>query len=367
MIAENLYLTIMTRTPIWTGGIDGKADRLHITGIIGSLRWWFEAMVRGVGGHVCGENKPCIYDPEQKPYQGLCDVCRVFGATGWARRFKLVVDNEQLEHRIPTASSPGSSGKRVFSLSNDHPASRDPKWYLNGNPLSGSFSIRIVSTGLIKDGKSTYFDLTLIGSLLQFIADRASLGAKPQMGLGVITLSERQSTLPLLRYLREVVATHKKNSDARSDDYYDALPSLQNLFFAKVEVDKTPITESDTFDLKYNLRGDFRKKYPGDDQLRHMLMGDVPTNNRSGNNRIGSKIMMSYPYIDNGSPTIRLWGWVPRSPNSQPSRSEILNEISFFLEDTYGEENVSSWHYFVPENHEGILEYLETQLLKEPK
>ncbi|PIX51460.1 MAG: type III-B CRISPR module RAMP protein Cmr1, partial [Candidatus Aquicultor secundus] len=31
-------IEIKMRTPLWTGGVDGKCDRLHETGIIGSMR-----------------------------------------------------------------------------------------------------------------------------------------------------------------------------------------------------------------------------------------------------------------------------------------------------------------------------------------
>jgi len=46
-------IKLKTLTPIWTGGADGKCDRLHETGIIGSLRWWYEVLVRGLGGYAC--------------------------------------------------------------------------------------------------------------------------------------------------------------------------------------------------------------------------------------------------------------------------------------------------------------------------
>ena len=36
---EHLELKLKTLTPIWTGNVDQKYDRLHETGIIGSLRW----------------------------------------------------------------------------------------------------------------------------------------------------------------------------------------------------------------------------------------------------------------------------------------------------------------------------------------
>lgn len=48
-MTEPLIITLKTLTPLWTGGADGRSDRLHTTGIIGSLRWWYEGIVRGLG------------------------------------------------------------------------------------------------------------------------------------------------------------------------------------------------------------------------------------------------------------------------------------------------------------------------------
>ena len=36
---------LRTLTPLWTGGVDQKPDRLHETRLMGSLRWWFEVFV----------------------------------------------------------------------------------------------------------------------------------------------------------------------------------------------------------------------------------------------------------------------------------------------------------------------------------
>jgi CRISPR-associated protein Cmr1 len=35
-------------TDIWTGDINGRNSRLIPTGIVGSLRWWYEVLVRGL-------------------------------------------------------------------------------------------------------------------------------------------------------------------------------------------------------------------------------------------------------------------------------------------------------------------------------
>ena len=85
---EEFKVKIKALTPIWTGGVERKCDRLHETGIIGSLRWWYEAIVRGLGGYAC--------DPTDTKCEGKnhCEACELFGCTGWARKFRLhVLDN----------------------------------------------------------------------------------------------------------------------------------------------------------------------------------------------------------------------------------------------------------------------------------
>ena len=44
MTGEHIKLKI--KTPLWTGDIDSRSDLLQPTGIIGSLRWWTEAILR---------------------------------------------------------------------------------------------------------------------------------------------------------------------------------------------------------------------------------------------------------------------------------------------------------------------------------
>lgn len=101
-----MEIQLRTLTPLWTGGVDQTADRLHETGLLGSLRWWYEALVRGLGGHACDPTEHgCTFDEEkyrrskasderQRLHDaGLCDACQLFGATGWARKFRPQVVN----------------------------------------------------------------------------------------------------------------------------------------------------------------------------------------------------------------------------------------------------------------------------------
>lgn len=89
-----MEIRLKTLTPLWTGGVDQTCDRLHETGLIGSLRWWYEALLRGVGGSACDPTSDgrC---PEKDGRR--CVACELFGCTGWARKFRLRVLDEKDE------------------------------------------------------------------------------------------------------------------------------------------------------------------------------------------------------------------------------------------------------------------------------
>jgi CRISPR-associated protein Cmr1 len=326
---------------------------------MGSLRWWYEVMVRSVGGTVCDPTQhACLYDKEKPPYYGLCDVCRVFGATGWARRFKLRIEEATLRPIRPQGSSTGKEGNLIFTVRSASTNGHDSRWYLPGNPLSGHIELKIIPTSpILSKEQDAIFDLSDIGALFQFIADWASLGAKPQMGMGVVELVERRPLTPLIDHLKQLIRTHTQQGDIKQA-VDETLPCLQNMFFAAVDIPSTSVLE--TFKIKYDLRAalrDRKREDPRfDDDLRHMVMGYV-----RGNDRWGAKIMISYPYT-NGK--VRLWGWIPELNQGALPRSEILNEIYYFLEDAYGE-RFTFWLDYNPENHGTILDYLEKKFQKE--
>jgi CRISPR-associated protein Cmr1 len=79
-------IKIKPLTPIWTGDAQRESPTLRETGIIGSLRWWYEALIRGLGGSAC--------DPTDTQCNGQnhCAACELFGCTGWARKFRLEIE-----------------------------------------------------------------------------------------------------------------------------------------------------------------------------------------------------------------------------------------------------------------------------------
>lgn len=76
-------------TPIWTGDAEPRGERLILTGLLGSLRWWFEVLVRGLGGPACDPSGTKCQD------RNHCSVCELFGCTGWARKLRFQVLDAQ--------------------------------------------------------------------------------------------------------------------------------------------------------------------------------------------------------------------------------------------------------------------------------
>ena len=307
-----MEIKLKTLTPIWTGGVEaGKMDRIHETGIIGSLRWWYEVIVRGLGGEVCDPTKhKCRFDPEKYRKSeavvrrqrlleaGVCDACQVFGTTGWQRRFRLVVEESSLSNvplsNIQAERQHEKNGKQ-----------KTPSWYFKNSAISGDFIIQVHSL-------DTEFQPAIISGLLQFVAGWAALGARPQMGFGVVKLDSEVKTDPFLDYI----------SAAAGQQSYPALPSLKNSFFCQLEVDNA--TAQKTFNIKYDLR----RLFKNDKNLRHFIMGTVK------GKRMGAKVRVSRPY----GGTIRVWGWIPEKANvynSAWNREKIMNAIHAHLHTNY--------------------------------
>ena len=105
--SESLVFKLNTPTGIKTGGVEGNTTLLHETGIRGGIRWWYEALVRGLGGYACDPSKEkdrCQLDSKKfkETFQNykniklaldeqICTVCQFFGCPGWAAKFRIEI------------------------------------------------------------------------------------------------------------------------------------------------------------------------------------------------------------------------------------------------------------------------------------
>jgi len=102
-------------TDIWTGDFHGKPNRLIATGLLGSIRWWYEVLVRGLDGHACDPSETKCEDKKH------CVVCELFGCTGWSRKFRFEVLNKngnmrEVVNNAETKISPQIKQDEEFSL-----------------------------------------------------------------------------------------------------------------------------------------------------------------------------------------------------------------------------------------------------------
>ena len=209
---------LRTLTPLWTGGVDQTCDRLHETGLIGSLRWWYEALVRGLGGYACDPTSEdrCEYDPKKPdpPEKQLCAACYLFGCTGWARKFRLNVSSEGqkwLEKNPQDFLIP--SGRIHQTKKSDN---RAGGWFVFSESRVGEIVLEFTP---LRDA-----DLRPIHTILALISRRASLGPKGASGYGVIDAKGLEADLSWINEFGN-------KSPARNN----ILPDFRDFFFAKIQ------------------------------------------------------------------------------------------------------------------------------------
>ena len=324
-----LKVEIKTLTPLWTGGIDGTMDRIHETSLIGSLRWWYEAIVRGLGGSACDPSAhTCSFDvkkyQESKAFDehqrlqdaGLCDTCQIFGATGWRRQFQL----EVAEGKTQLAWQPRD---RTINI---RPPERARGWYL----LPG----RVGTLTLKFEGEEKV--ISMLACLLLWLEKYGSIGARPQLGYGAFRILNRNKVVKKAegwkwRILRK--ETQRENPSQNNKDKTPYHPNLRRFLFFRYEFAPSkpgwwtmvpgvgrvgsqvqPLVSSwgmvpTTPALKNQWRFHWWKKGKGsqyDEDVKEIFGALRPERYRG---RIGA----TWAYRENGKWIIHGWVWMPKN------------------------------------------------------
>ncbi len=217
-----LELQLKTLTPLWTGGIT-TMDRIHESSIIGSLRWWYEAIVRGLGGDVCDTTgagctldsqkykdgkKAGLQDAELLTHAGLCPVCQLFGATGWRRRFRLSINTV------------GDNTLWKSGIMNIRPHGRHRGWYL---PPGYVVNLQMRLTGELEA-------LERMATLLHFLETWGGIGAKQPLGYGRFAITNQDSLTPNYHLFDDT-----KSSKVEGAKDKTIVPSLKDFHFYRVQ------------------------------------------------------------------------------------------------------------------------------------
>ncbi len=347
-----ISITLRTLTPIWAGGVESsRTKRVHETGIIGSLRWWYEAILRGIGREVCN---PTSDNPRERCPRNdgfYCDVCRLFGATGRSRGFRLRIgggtSNFSGMDKIPLPSGrlhPGRKGRP----GPDRPGG----WFLFADARTGNLEIRIVPLFV------TYEDIATLLVPLALIYRHAALGAKVANGYGVVDITgvnneafvisdamlrrlptgeNAPDTLPNLRDF--FFAKVRFQAPVGDPDWWQAIPGIAEAWKGMLEKNGKRVGVFDQYDRKKNDRlckraqgelAALRQKgllpmapavrkwlretwfpsffrSPPPKQLGNWLFGTTRPENEA------SKINVSHAYrLASGEWEFRIWGWLPQ-------------------------------------------------------
>jgi CRISPR-associated protein Cmr1 len=320
-----MKITLRTLTPLWTGGIDpGQADRVHETGIIGSLRWWYEAILRGQGIRACDPSRhSCLYDSKssRSPQEQLCDACQVFGATGYARRFRLDVISQDAPAWPPRGQA-----------LNIRPYGRTRGWFLNPGRV-GAQTIQL-------SGNEEMLNRML--ALLRFLERYGSIGAKPQLGHGVFRIEDAppagndpnplvfpagHQTIGELPDLR-VFTFFKFRFNPQSLTWWMQVPGLREL---RARRDDWTIAEKQAAQgmvpVSPALRDQIRYRFRWSQSVAVWLFGTL-----RGNDRIRSKISFSWAYRVDSGWEIRGWLYLPQDQTGRifadySENTRLLNAV----------------------------------------
>ncbi|MCF2138075.1 MAG: type III-B CRISPR module RAMP protein Cmr1 [Candidatus Thorarchaeota archaeon] len=214
-------LSIHAVTPIWTGGIQSQSQKsgknlLRQTGLIGSLRWWFEALLRGLDIETCHHHERHIVDSKAgiDPEELTCQSCAIFGTTGLQRQFRLHLD--------VTDYDPPWRSLQICPNGHSH------GWYF---PKGYIGKLNLAISGFQQS-------VIPVVALLYFLERFGSLGARTTLGCGQFDIDSHANFSPELFWplLLQWIETSRQNSVfSEPDEDYDNLPNIQNLTFFKYE------------------------------------------------------------------------------------------------------------------------------------
>ncbi len=367
---KKLELTVQMLSPLWAAGAAGKCDRLHETGIIGSLRWWYEAIVRGLDGcYACdpASESRCELSGKEKSDEErrakLCPACRLFGCGGWKRRFRLVAGAGSTEpFTLASLFYKNKSNEDEFN-----------RWWLNEifeSNLADRLAFgKVTLTFIFPAGTDGEESLNQIKALLSVMAHCGSIGAKGQYGFGQFAWEGKTKLETALKDIQSFILGRQFKESKNENDWYslekfwyiniplmDDNAQIKRFEKARLEQEKSigPTTGKlylpVSFDIRYKLKGG--GKWSGLRQAYYQKQFEETNNDKkqtekktrlifggqwhegSDQHRQGSRVFVSHPYKHGPGDEnykLRVWGFTDESV-AEVVKKELQN--IFGLNDT---------------------------------
>lgn len=326
-------------TPVWTGDASGQGGRTRETGLIGSLRWWYEAILRGCGFYACDPSADacdpsagtCVYE-DKLGLAGICLACQLFGCTGYSRRFRLEVEG-------------GSGAGELFPVQLKNPGVANHRGWWIPRSLTGPFTLKILPL------YPKSMDTGGLSLTLALIERFGAFGAKTSHGQGVVRFGDvpvPPAVVEWIAGLKQLPANAAAGSQANMPDIRDLVGATINLTPPKPEWWKAlPIRDSDlrAFGvsstsrwaptapaIRAMLRAELRgTSIPSND--RHRLMGtiqrwgdprpEIKDGHRKDRTK-GSDVFVTHTYRVDGVWRMRIFGFIPQGDDAADQRMRML-------------------------------------------
>jgi CRISPR-associated protein Cmr1 len=292
---KEVNLEFKLLTPFWTGGPKMQMmQKIEESSMLGALRWWHHVLLN--------DNLVCNCQVKNKGDQeSICPTCRIFGTTGWSRRFNLKINGDEAV-RWPRV-------ERIIGLDNR-------SWFMPRERVKNTFLF-----SLAFNGRQGFTEAAFeVCYLFYLVSCLGSFGGKTAAGCGVIDILNKESvniTEGKLRFLEKYSGR------------LEAKNNLMNDFFC-IEVECNGLGKEASANL-YNTSPVIRQKLRahlrsfaniqgGDSKLkddlltrRHNLMGYA-----KGKEVIGSSIRVTNPYdCEKGNMKFRIYGWATQEDNKK--------------------------------------------------
>jgi len=351
-VASNgLSFELETKTPLWAGGVGASCDRLHETGIMGSLRWWYEALVRGLGGYACdpsNSKERCRLTGKEKREEiksKLCPACYLFGAGGWKRLFNLRVEGE-VNTPIHFRTELPTNRYRLNQIFGGEGKTIDDK-----NVAFGDLNIK---AAFRRDKDSNKFGRVQFTALINFIARYGGIGAKLQHGFGQVSCKQPQDFKQAFSELSEMIGggefrrgDNKALADIREFvciTYELPKDKLKGFLEERTHVGSNQKRNEEryipcVFDIRYKGEGKIgfrnwleKNRYPHK-KINRLLGNSGKIVEMEG--RSASRVMMGMPYQDGDSYLLKVFAFPPEDTFSP---EEFVDICGKYMREAFGVE-----------------------------
>lgn len=365
-------INIKTLTPLWTGGVERNSDRPRETGLLGSLRWWYEGIIRGMGGHACDPvEDDCEYDTRKKapPEKQLCPACLLFGCTGWRRRFRLALDGLYPQDLFFVSSSGvyQAAGNWLWRMFGGDELGGTKQG--RGAALTFTFGVQALwgeqaTLQIVPLDADAQGILARVSFLLDTATRWGALGAKPQHGFGQIEIKSDLDQDLLTQGQRLVILDAQRKPGPPPPDYFNLSHFFSHVYqLAQPEPYRGTGREIGNpppgfdyrqhfipcaFDIRFKSQGkDFRTGQGSDfgmrpwfrarwgKQVAHRLFGRSDA--RRDEDRSAGRILVSHLYRreTDGPWFLKVWGHVPSDLQDDQHKAisvaDVAEQVTAFV------------------------------------